>query len=75
MIAEEANQPLELIGLLARRVSDLIELIKIECGWDGREELELLIQSLLLTPFLLVIQVPCQIDCEYSWGLVIEVKS
>ena len=75
MIAEETNQPLELVGLVARGASDFIELIEIECGWDGREELELLIQCLLLTPFLLVIQVPCQIDSENSWGLIIEVES
>jgi hypothetical protein len=43
MIAEEANQPLKLVGLLARGASDFIELIEIECCWDGREELELLI--------------------------------
>ena len=28
-----------------------------------------------MTPFILVIQVPCQIDSENSGGLVIEVKS
>jgi hypothetical protein len=73
--AEVANQPLKLVGLVARRLSDLVKLIEIESGWDGRDQLELLIYSLLMTPFILVIQVPCQIDSENSGGLVIEVKS
>jgi len=71
--AEVAYQPLKLVGLLARRFSDLIELIEIESGWDSREQLELFIYSLLMTPFILVIQVPCQIDSENSRGFVIEV--
>ena len=74
VIAKEANQPLELVGLVARGASDFIKLIQIECGWDGWEKLELLIKSLLLTPFILLIQVPCQIDSENSWGIVIKVE-
>ena len=75
MKAEVAYQPLKLVGLLARRLSDLIELIEIESGWDSREQLELFIYGLLMTPFILVIQVPCQIDSENSRGFVIEVYS
>ena len=59
VIAVKAYQAFELVGLLVRRGCDIIELIEIECGWDGRKEFEMLIFSFVMTPFLLMIQVPC----------------